>query len=190
MDNKIYIQNTFKVENAAEDDKFIRINGYACMFNKVNLNGEMVDKDSFSHWFGMYEKGDIKPYFNFEHTETTIGGIDDVTCDETGLIMKAHLTKGVKIVDDMIAPLVLSGDLDSLSTEGLVLGGYDGIVELPDDNYYVKNFILLGVSIVRTPACPQAKFTLENFIKEYKEHKQSEAEEIAKRASMNALLLL
>lgn len=170
----IYINNTFTVENAVNDSDYLNIAGYCCKYNALNLNGEMVDSNSFNTFFKLRESGQIRPYFNWEHSDVTIGGIDEITSDDNGLFIKCHLTKAVAIVRDMIAPLVMSGDLDSFSTEGQVLNGYDGIIQLANGGYYVKDFILRGVSIVRLPACPDATFTLENFIKEYEERKREE----------------
>lgn len=179
MEQKIYLNNTFTLENAAEDSDRINIVGYACKYNQINLNSELVDSKSFDAFFGLYNSGKLVPFFNWEHTDSTIGGIDKVESDSEGLIIKAHLIKDVAIVRDMIGPLVMSGDLNSFSTEGSVLNGYDDIVTLPNDKgYYVKNFILRGVSVVRTPACPDAKFSLANYIKEYEEAKLKEAETI------------
>jgi len=174
MENRIFITNTFTVENAVNENDFLNISGYCCKYGGVNLNGEAVDANSFNTFFKMRESGQIRPYFNWEHTDTTIGGIDEIKSDENGLFIKCHLTKGVAIVRDMIAPLVISGDLNSFSTEGRILNGYDGIVQLPEGGYYVKDFILLGVSVVRTPACPDAKFTLSNYIREYEERKREQ----------------
>lgn len=174
MDNRIYINNTFTLENAAEESDRLNISGYACRYNQVNLNGEMTDSKSFDTFFRLHNEGKLPVYLNWEHTDTTIGGIDDITSETDGLFIKAHLTKTVAIVRDMIAPLVMSGDLNSFSTEGRILNGYNGIVELPNGNFYVKDFILLGVSVVRTPACPEAKFTLANFIQEYRAQKEEE----------------
>lgn len=170
MEQKIYLDNTFTLENAAEDSDRINIVGYACKYNQINLNSELVDSRSFDAFFSLYNGKKLSPYFNWEHTDSTIGGIDEITSDSDGLVVKAHLIKDVAIVRDMIAPLVMSGDLNSFSTEGSVLNGFDDIVELPDGKgYYVKNFILKGVSVVRTPACPEAKFSLANYIREYEE---------------------
>lgn len=178
MEQKIYLNNTFELANAAEESDRINIVGYACRYNEMNLNSELVDSKSFDAFFSLYNSKKLSPYFNWEHSDAVIGGIDSVTSDKNGLIVNAHLTKDVAIVRDMIAPLVMSGDLNSFSTEGSVLNGYDDIVELPNGGYYVKNFILKGVSVVRTPACPDAKFSLANYIREYEEAKRQREDTI------------
>lgn len=180
MEQKIYLDNTFTLENAAEDSDRLNISGYACRYNELNLNSELVDSKSFDTFFRLYNSGKLKPFCNWEHTDTTIGGIDEITSDANGLFVKAHLTKTVAIVRDMIAPLVMSGDLNAFSTEGKILNGYSGIVELPNGGYYVKDFILMGVSVVRTPACPEATFSLANYIKEYENLKNQNAEDAVK----------
>ena len=181
MEQKIFLDNTFTLENAAEDGDRLNISGYACKFNEMNLNSELVDSKSFNTFFTLYNSGKLKPYCNWEHTDTTIGGIDGIESDTNGLFVKAHLTKSVAIVRDMIAPLVMSGDLNSFSTEGRILNGYSGLMQLPNGGYYVKDFILVGVSVVRQPACPDAKFTLANYIREYEDLKKQEEETIKRK---------
>lgn len=181
MENIIYLNNTFTLENAAEESDRLNISGYACKYNEINLNSELVDSKSFEAFFTLYNSGKLVPYCNWEHSEVTIGGIDEIKSDANGLFVKAHLTKDVAIVRDMIAPLVMSGDLNSFSTEGRVLNGFDDIVELPKGGYYVKNFILRGVSVVRQPACPDAKFSLANYIREYEEAKRQNEETIRRK---------
>lgn len=173
MDKKILSLNKLcKIENAAVDGDVLRIGGYACHYDVTNLNSERVNAKSFDSFFCLYNEGKLKPRLNWEHTDTVIGGIDEIVSKENGLWINCHLNQGVKIVSDMIAPNILSGDLDSFSTEGYILNGYNGIVEnAEDDSYYVKDFILTAVSIVRTPADWDAVFTVQNFIDEFKANK-------------------
>lgn len=92
--------------------------------------------------------------------------------------MKAFLNRDVKINSDMIIPNILAGTINGFSTEGFIQDGWDGIVELESGGYYVKNFILTAVAVTATPADWDAKFSLSNFIKEYKDKKEKESEEI------------
>lgn len=163
--NKIFIYNPeFKIENAVADDNLLKIEGYFCHFNKMNLNGEVVDENSFKEFFKMYGEKKIQPALNFNHTDSLIGGIDNVTSKGDGLWLNAHLNRNVALVRDMIEPCIMAGDLNSFSSEGYIAGGWDGITELKDGGYYVKNFMLTAVAVVAVPADPDAKFSLQNFL--------------------------
>lgn len=172
MEN-IYI-NDLKIENTHESANSVNIEGYACHFNRVNLNSEIVDENSFVKFFNLYNTKKLIPIVNYNHdSNQIIGGIDEIISDSTGLYMSAHLNRGVKINDEMIIPNILAGTLNSLSTEGFIEDGYNGIEERAD-SYYVKNFILTAVAVVANPADWDAKFTLQNFINEYQQQKLQE----------------
>lgn len=156
------------IQNASEDGNRLNIEGWAAHFNRANLNGEVTDKNSYNVYFQMRNEGKIRTLLNYEHTDTVIGDVDDIECKNEGLWVKCHLNKGVKINDEMIIPNVLAGTLNSFSTEGIVQGGYDGIVELDNGNFYVKNLILTSLSIVRTPADWDATFSVANFLQTHK----------------------
>lgn len=164
--NKIFI-NGIKIENAVNKDNIIEIEGYCCHYNKTNLNNERVDANSFKKFFEMYENGIVRPNLNYNHdSNKLIGGIDDIASMDEGLYMQAHLNKDVALVRDTIWPLIQSGDIDSVSTEGVIENGWKGIIENEDGSYYVKDFILLGVALVANPADWDAKFTFKNFLDE------------------------
>ena len=170
---------TYKIENSIEESDKIFIEGYACHFNSKNLNMEIVDENSFKTFFNMYESKQITPILNYNHDSNwIIGGIDEIISDSTGLYMRSHINKGVKICDEMIIPNVMNGTLSKYSTEGYISNGYNGIVENEDGSYYVKDFILTATAIVPTPADPFAEFTLANYIKEYKLQRQEELNKI------------
>ncbi len=173
--NTIYI-NGLNIENVTNSDSSVTIEGYAAHFEKANLNREIVTADSFNDFFELWNNGKLRPRLNYEHTEQLLGGIDDLSVKENGLYMVAHLNKNVKIVSDTILPLIESGDLNSFSTEGYI--DWNDIVENEDGSYFVKSFMLTGVSIVSCPADPDAKFSLNSFINEYMESKRQKLEEI------------
>ena len=82
----------------------------------------------------------------------------------------AHYGKpnlNMEIVDEMIAPNVLKGSLCKFSTEGYIQNGIDGIEER-GENYYVRDFLLTGVAVVRTPADPKAVFCVKNYMDAWK----------------------
>lgn len=172
--NKLYYNNICKIENASVTDDILRIEGYCAHYGKANLNAEIVDAKSFDTFFRMYENKEIEPHLNWEHSDVVVGGIDQIVSKNNGLWISAHLNNSVKIVSEMIAPNILAGDIDKFSTEGYVMGGIDGIVQNSDNSYYVKDFLLTAVGIVRTPADPSARFTVKNFIDNWKEEHKSE----------------
>lgn len=179
---KTIFLNGLKIENAKNKENIIEIEGWACHFNRANLNKEIVDEKSFDKFFDMYKNGVLKPNLNYNHSDQLIGGIDDIVAMNEGLFMQAHLNKDVALVRDTIWPLIESDDLNSFSTEGYIDNGWKGIVENDDDTYYVKDFILLGVAIVANPADWDAKFTLKNYIDEYRTQKEAEKVEIEKQS--------
>lgn len=170
----------YKIENAIAKEDTIEIEGFACHFGRPNLNREIVDEKSFNTFFKMMEEGQLKPKLNWNHSDQLIGGIRDIISVDEGLYMTAYLNNKIALVRDMIAPSVLAGELDSFSTEGFLLNGYDGIEENEDGSYYVKDFLLTAVSVVATPADPNATFTLKNFIDEYQAQKIQQNETIIK----------
>lgn len=171
METNFILSQNFKIENAVNDDNGLKIEGMCCHYNQKNLNNEVVDEKSFDAFFTLYNEGKITPKLNWNHTDTIIGGIDTIESKSNGLFITCHLNEEVAIVKDMIAPNIKAGDIDSFSTEGGLLNGYEDIVELKD-GYYVKNFLLFGVGIVATPADWAAKFTVANFINQYNLEKQ------------------
>lgn len=177
MENRIYL-NGLDIKKVSNTENFVNIEGFAAHFGKANLNREIVNADSFNDFFELYKDGKLKPRLNYEHTEQLLGGIDNLEIKDNGLYMTAHLNKNVKIVSDTILPLIESGDLNSFSTEGYI--DWNDIVEKEDGSYYVKSFMLTGVSIVSCPADPDAKFSLNSFISEYIEKKKETENEIVK----------
>ena len=179
---KNFITHTFKIENAAKDEKGLKIEGYCAHYNQKNLNGELVDHNSYKAFFNLYKEGKIKPNLNWNHTDMIIGGIDTIESKNKGLYITCHLNNEVAIVRDMIAPNVLAGDLDSFSTEESPLNGYDDVVRLEDNGFYLKNAILRGVAIVSIPADWTAKFTVANYLKELGVELEKNKDEIEKNS--------
>ena len=60
-DNKLYLYNQFAINNVQEDDNIIKVDGYCCHYNKINLNHEMVDEKSFDAFFELYNANKLKP---------------------------------------------------------------------------------------------------------------------------------
>lgn len=175
MDNRIYIDG-LQITNSVEKDNIIEIEGHCCHFNTVNLNNEIVNKQSFNTFFDMYHSGKLTPKLNWNHSTDYIGGITAIEALEDGLYINAFVDRNIKIVDEMIAPNILNGVLSQFSTEGYIQDGYKGVVEHDDGSYYVKDFLLTDVAIVAHPADPNAKFSVRNYIEQLKSVK----EEVAK----------
>lgn len=177
MKNRIYL-NGLGITNVTNTENFVNIEGYAAHFGQPNLNREIVNADSFSEFFELYNAGKLRPRLNYEHSEQLLGGIDNLEIKDNGLYVQAHLNKNVKIVADTILPLIESNDISSFSTEGFI--DWNDVVEYEDGSYYAKSFMLTGVSIVATPADPEAKFSLNSFITEYIQKKKESENQIHK----------
>lgn len=177
MENRIYL-NGLGITKVTNTENFVNIEGFAAHFEKANLNREIVNAESFNDFFELYNAGKLRPRLNYEHTEQLLGGIDSLEIKDNGLYMKAHLNKNVKMVSDTILPLIESNDINSFSTEGFI--DWNDIVENEDGSYFVKSFMLTGVSIVSCPADPDAKFSLNSFINEYLEKKKETVNQINK----------
>lgn len=147
-------------ENAA-DGKYV-ITGYAALFNHRNLNDEIVLPTSFDESLGLIAEGKLTPYLNYEHADDRlIGGIDGIEKDSKGLIITSHLNRKNKWVDEWLCPAIDNGDIKSYSTEGTVRSA-DDIVWNSDGSYTVRNFILLGCAITKTPAEWNSTFSIAN----------------------------
>ena len=178
MENKFYIENRFELANAAQEDGFLRIEGFCCHFDIRNLNDQVTDSKSFDAFFEMYNSGKLKPVMNYNHDPNqVIGGIDDVAVMDDGLYLQARLNMSVPLVRDMIAPNVMAGDINSFSTEGRTLNSpHEDLVPLANGGFYIRNFILTAVAVVTTPADPDAKFEIRNFFDEYRRLQSPEEE--------------
>lgn len=164
MEQKIRLYNDIDVLSFNSEDDKLRIEGFAAHFGKPNLNKEIVFAESFNMFFEAYDKGQIKPVLNFEHQgDKQIGGIDEITREKEGLFVKAHLNKGIPYVSDWLIPNIMAGDISKFSSEGIVVGGRDGIRVNQDGSYVVLNFLMTAVAIVKHPADWNAEFTVKNY---------------------------
>ena len=166
--NKIYFDNSeLIINNAVEDDEFLRIDGTAAHFGTPNLNGEIVDDKSFASFFEMYADGKLKPALNYNHDNNMlVGGVDKIYIQDNTLRCSAHLNKNIAFCRDTLIPMIMSGDVKSYSTEGYV--GYDDIEKRDDNTYYAANFILTAVAIVPTPADYKSEFSIKNCFEQLK----------------------
>ena len=154
--NALRLTNTHTAEDNAD---LLIVEGYGCHFNKANGNGEIVTVDSFADFFNELRNGGQMPYFNYQHQpDQIIGGWDSIEADETGLVCRGHLNKRVALVRDTVLPLVESGDLAGLSTEGYAMGWYDEELNV----WHAEKFMLLGISLVSLPADFGAQMIVRN----------------------------
>lgn len=167
----------------AEGDNLIRIAGYACHFGEVNGNGEIVTESSFRSFFEALHNGGQMPMLTYNHnSDLLIGGWDKFTADEKGLYAEGHINADVALVRDTILPLMESGDLNGLSTEGW----YDwNTAEVTEDGAVkINDYALCAVSLVALPADFAAKVESRNALT-LERNRQSE-----KTESNNNLLLI
>ena len=154
--------NALKLTNthtASDNADLLIVEGYGCHFNAVNGNGEIVTADSFTDFFNDLKNGGQMPYFNYQHNpEAIIGGWDSIEADDKGLVCRGHLNKKVALVRDTVLPLVESGDLAGLSTEGYAMGWYDEEKNV----WHAEKFMLFGISLVSLPADFAAEMIVKN----------------------------
>lgn len=154
--NALRLTNTHAAKDNAD---LLIVEGYGCHFNSVNGNGEIVTEASFKDFFDELKNGGQMPYFNYQHNpELIIGGWDSIEADEKGLVCRGHLNTKVALVRDTVLPLVESGDLAGLSTEGYAMGWYDEENQV----WHAEKFMLLGISLVSLPADFAAEMVVRN----------------------------
>lgn len=164
MEQKIRLFNDIDVLSFNSEDDKLNIEGFAAHFGKPNLNKEIVFAESFDLFFEAYNNGQIRPILNFEHQfDKQIGGIDYISREKDGLFVRAHLNRSIPYVNDWIVPNIMSGDLNKFSSEGLVIGGRDGVRVNQDGSYVVLNFMMTAVAVVKHPADWTAEFTVKNY---------------------------
>lgn len=156
MEN-IMILNSLRANAIEREGNTLRVSGYACHFNSVNHNGELVTADSFAGWLQHLADNGKKPTFTYNHdSNKLIGGWDEMTADETGLFVRGHINTDVAFVRDELLPLIEAGDLACLSTEGWASGEYDDERKA----YVCDTFMLTAISLVALPADFDANISL------------------------------
>lgn len=181
MENKIRLYNDIDLLSFNSEDDKLNIEGFAAHFGKPNLNNEIVFKESFDLFFDTYNKGQIKPILNFEHqNDKQIGGIDSLVVMSDGLYMYAHINRNIPYCNDWLIPNIMAGDVNKLSTEGICVGGQNGIKVNEDGSYVVLNFLLTAVAITRIPADHKAEFTVKNYLESFKKTEEEVNDDIKK----------
>lgn len=166
--NALALMRTKVSENNSD---LLLVEGYGCHFGVPNGNDEEVKETSFADFFDQLRNGGQMPYFNFQHdANLIIGGWDEIVADERGLYCKGHINKKVAIVRDTVLPLIESGDLSGLSTEGYSMGWYDRDTNI----WHAEKFILLGISLVSLPADFGAQMVVKNSMLLREAHREDE----------------
>ena len=157
--NALALQST-RVSDSNAD--LLIVEGYGCHFGVENGNGEIVTEASFKDFFDELKKGGQMPYFNYQHDQNSIiGGWDEIKADERGLYCRGHINKRVALVRDTVLPLIESGDLAGLSTEGYSMGWFDEA----NNVWHAEKFLLLGISLVSLPADFGAQMVVKNSLR-------------------------
>lgn len=180
-----YTLNAIRIENSAKptDEGLMHIEGYVCHFGKPNHNGEIVSESSFAKFFKELKNGGQMPMFNYNHDSALIiGGWDEIVSDDNGLYAKGHINTNVALVRDTIKPLMDSGDLNGLSTEGYI--NMETAEWDKAGNLIAKDFALTGIALVALPADFAAGIETQNRIELKRENKKDE-----KTFDNNALLI-
>lgn len=167
--NKLKINSgNFTINNANETPDRLIVEGYAAMYGTTNLNGWIVDNNSFAEFMKRRENGTVRTILNYEHNnDQQIGRVVELITDDKGLFATAELNLEIPFVNDWLRPNILAGDLKSFSTEGYPMNGRNDIVK-SGEGYYIKNFLLSALAITKHPAEPQANFNIANYLKEIK----------------------
>lgn len=154
MKEQIHTLNALRINRVEKQGNTMTVEGYACHYNKVNHNYEIVTAECFTDWLAAMDKDGLKPVFTFNHNaDCIIGGWDEFTSDDTGLFAKGHINTDVAFVRDNLLPLIEGGDLSHLSTEGWA----DGYWDEKRDAFVCSQFMLTAISLVALPADFSAK---------------------------------
>ena len=161
QEKMIFSCNGLQFSENEEKPNIIKIEGYAAHFNKANGNAEIVTKNSFKKFLDLMNEKGVKPLLTFDHqSQNIIGGWDNLEIREEGLYAVGHINADVALVRDTILPLMKSGDLNGLSTEGWSSMRENKFSD--DGTMEIANFFLYAISLVGFPADYEAKANLKN----------------------------
>lgn len=179
------VLNTLSIDKVQQvDENLVKIIGYGARFGMANGNGLRFDENCFTPFIEKAEESGMRPYFNYQHNaEKIIGGWDSITFDENGMLCEGHLNTDVAFVRDEVLPLVMSGDLKGLSTEGFI----EDAEVLDDDTLLVKSFTTLGISLVSLPADFGATMSLNSLKERFAKKEDNNTEEVKASEVINFL---
>lgn len=124
--------------------------GYAAIFNKVDLEGELTEPGAYAR--SIKQRGGKVPIL-WQHKVDTPIGMADIEEDTKGLVVSGELALGVKGADDAYA----------LAKKGIVTGLSTGFLPVKDwwnpSTYvrHLKELNLFEISMVTIAAMPSAK---------------------------------
>lgn len=133
------------------------VKGYACHYNKPNLNRQIVDENSFVKALKERKESNLATPINYCHdSNDMIGKVLNFYSDSEGLFIEAELIDEMDTVKNKVLPLIKNGVIDSFSTEGYI--SKSDIEKRPNNAYYINNFDLTAIAVVNNPADRGAKF--------------------------------
>lgn len=150
------IKNTvlFDAADTASDDGIV-LTAKLKVWDSTNLNNESYAKDSYDDFINdYYVKNGYEIPFTVQHgqrVEDIIGKVTKISKEDDGLHVTCLILKNLPIFET-IKTLIDAKILRGVSDEGLASGDWSD-----DGVFYVKKAQILAVSLVTTPAEPQAK---------------------------------
>lgn len=170
MKEERHILNAIRLNAVEKKDNILKVEGYAAHFDDRNHNYEIVTADCFTEFLDEMKKDGLKPMFTFNHdSNAIIGGWDEISTDDTGLLVRGHINTDVAFVRDNLLPLIEAGDLNHLSTEGWADGEWDS----KRDAFVCSKFMLTAISLVALPADFAAKAEIRNKYENKPKQKQA-----------------
>ena len=127
-----------------------QIEGYASVFNKLDLNGDIIEQNAFTKSIEEFSHGK-KPKLLWQHdVNEPIGIIDDLWADDHGLFIRAHLLMDLPKAKEIYL-LLKNKALDGFSIGYRIRNHF-----IKNNQKHLTDIELLEVSIVTFPACESA----------------------------------
>lgn len=102
----------FEIKEAKEDNNIFTIEGYASVFDNIDLGNDKIIKGAFSD---SIKKRMPQMLWGHNQREVPIGKITDIKEDDKGLYIKAILPTDDSFVSGRLIPQIKLGSLDSFS---------------------------------------------------------------------------
>lgn len=154
---KQYIYNTFQKQDTAEDEKYIKINGWAST-NSLDRHGDVINPQA---WKGGTTGFDASPVLLYSHDhKDVIGRVTSYEIDdEKGLFIEAQVSrkweKSYAIEDGLLKTFSVG-----FKPRGDKWYRYDE----DKDVFEIMSAELLEVSVVSVPANPTATFSVKSIL--------------------------
>lgn len=133
-------------------DGTLILEGYASTFHNRDRHGDIIDPHAFDETMERYmQKPLVLAFHDFNRP---IGGVREATIDTKGLRAIAEIPPATDKETARIRRDIETGHLNSFS-----IGGYFHR-EVKDNQKIIRKVDLLEISVVKTPANPEATFTV------------------------------